>query len=241
MNDVPRSASHTANQLYYIRQGGVWALTNGSGGFTESPPANWLGNKAFLHDAETAVHTHADETDPAGIGFVAAYATTNAPQLFPYVSNSYTAPAEESRAWVRIDDDLAARIMSLENAPPAGAPTISRHEFDSHDDFYTASSTNPRFDFPYPDGTDVDYWRAAFVTGYLSIDSRISSLPTALGGGRGWPLTKTDAAILQSYETEDFGVKVTFSSTEVRLTLQGFGSIPTDDRNRFTLDLTAIS
>ena len=120
LNDVPRTASHTANQLYYIRQGGVWALTNGSGGFTEAPPDHWLGNKAYSHDADTAVNTHADETTPEGIGFVAAYATEQAPQLFPYVSNSYTAPAEESRVWVRIDDDLQARITALENEPSPG-------------------------------------------------------------------------------------------------------------------------
>ena len=130
LNDVPRTASHTANQLYFIRQGGVWALTNGSGGFTEAPPDHWLGNKAYSHDADTAVNTHSDETTPEGIGFVAAYATQQAPQLFPYVSTSYTAPAEESRVWVRIDDDLQARIAALENAPSPG-PIIAQIHADT--------------------------------------------------------------------------------------------------------------
>ena len=122
LNDVPNMASHTANQLYYIRQGGVWALTNGSGGFTESPPAHWLGNKAYSADANRAVNTHRAETTPEGIGFVAAYATDQAPQLFPYVSIApFTTPAVESRVWVRIDEDLQARVAALENAPtPSG-------------------------------------------------------------------------------------------------------------------------
>ena len=130
--------------------------------------------------------------------------------------------------FARIDNQAAGRALV-------------QHQFNSHADLYTASSTSPAFTFPYPAGTTRASWQASYVTGYLAIDSRISSYPSALGGARGWPLTGLHASLLWSQATEDFTVAVSFLNDGIRLQLQGFGAVPSGDRARFNLDLTALA
>ena len=142
------------------------------------------------------------------------------------------------------DATLQAAIDALTpvgEQPVAGGRALVQHQFNSHRDLYTAASSNPYFTFPYPAGTDVASWRTSYVTGYLDIDSRISSFLAALGGAQGWPLTGLHASLMRSLNTGQFNVSVSFLDAGIRLTLNGFGSIPSGDRARFILDLTALA
>ena len=103
ISDLPLLTA--VGEIRFVRRGGHFVkATNTGGRFVDFVPLTFIGSWTRQIDAER----HAMR-----IGDIAGFISNTGPnrtQLFPNIVTAYTAPAHETRLWVRIDDDVLEAV-----------------------------------------------------------------------------------------------------------------------------------
>ena len=180
---------------------------------------------------------------------IADSAVTKAKLASPVISGLLPAFGVKGSILTVQEDDN--NIKSVAFLPPASAPTsgggtITRLRVTSDTNAtYVDSNTSPYFQWSFPDGETPAMWQAGLVWARLFI-STVSSNPY----GVGWINIGPNIFSKDSIESDRLGSNSRYASfgffnaggsDVLRLTLNGWGSVPSADRSKFFLDILRLS